>query len=90
MGSALEGLSGTVKKAASDLLGKQPNAHPSNGVATAGSGRALPSTSIATESAPSESPACSLACDLYPGGAVAMVGSAVWSKFLRWDSAGRG
>ena len=46
MGTAFEGLSGPVRKAASDLLGKQASAAAS---VTAGGGRAMPPTSAAAE-----------------------------------------
>jgi hypothetical protein len=47
----VEGLPGPVRKAASDLLGKQPSAHPANGVVKSGNGSALPPASVAAEPA---------------------------------------
>jgi len=51
MGAALEGLAGPVKKAALDLLGKQPSSHPANGVVNVGNGRALPVAPVVAETA---------------------------------------
>jgi len=51
MSTTLEGLSGPVKKAASDLLAKQPGGGAASGVANGGSGRALPP--VAAEPVPS-------------------------------------